>query len=422
MNLPSTNLSKRILQWNCRTDTPVQFTQGLLAECEIDQVGNKSEFVLKLAQRKHQLAIVLTSEPFSRELQELRQFMRTLNEAQPVALILEDCPFPVIGLEKEFAAIIHCEDSSEKTRIALAELLNRRNTFNSNVIVKRDSSDFTLSVQGCLRQANQHSIVSIVGEVGTAKSLFARMLHKKRGVDDKDCFTFYCGEQNVSVASTISELINQPGKQKNTFVLWNPDATLLQQVAPLFAENANDPHVKKGNQLVILQDEQNFNEGYTLKLIPLRERIGQIREMVASLLVGFSRLIPEVHISVSNSAIDHLVTQNWPGNIYQLNLTIVSTMLEKLSAMQTGELELNQNNLKNHQDVLTDKLSHQTQRVQLRNCLNAVCNTYKRMGGEPLRLRNMLNEILTQNPSLAWQIEPMIEQQSGIKDGSRRAA
>ena len=68
-----------------------------------------------------------------------------------------------------------------------------------------------------------------------------------------------------------------------------------------------------------------------LELPPLRERMDDIPELVASLLPAVAREAKVRPIALTPSALDHLLTHHWPGNVRELR-----NVLLRLTVMTSG--------------------------------------------------------------------------------------
>lgn len=211
-----------------------------------------------------------------------------------------------------------------------------------------------------IKIANSNSTVLITGESGTGKELIARAIHAESNRSDKPFIAINCG----AIPDTLleSELFGyvkgaftgaDPRGKIGKFELANKGVIFLDEVGdmPIYLQVKllrvlqERKLVRIGSNQLISFDvrvitatnkdlkelirENKFREDlyYRLNVIPLevpplRQRIGDIKMLIASTMEKYSGLFHKKVQSIDQETMDILVNYPWPGNVRELENTI----------------------------------------------------------------------------------------------------
>ncbi len=203
--------------------------------------------------------------------------------------------------------------------------------------------------------------VVITGESGTGKEQVARLIHYS-GINREHPFMVaYCSsadeqklEQELFGFSSMDQHTSRKGKleqagEGTVFIDEFPDLPLRIQNR-LFRAFQNGEFERPGNQtpvqlkarfivatnknIDLLVAENKFSKDlyyrfkmFSIHLPPVRERKDDLPELVQSLLIKLNRKFNKHVVKVEDGLIDLLKTYNWPGNIRELENTIIQAMI-----------------------------------------------------------------------------------------------
>ena len=203
--------------------------------------------------------------------------------------------------------------------------------------------------------------VVLTGESGTGKEQVARLIHYS-GINREHPFMVtYCSsadeqklEQELFGFSSMDQHTSRKGKleqagEGTVFIDEFPDLPIKIQNR-LFRAFQNGEFERPGNQapvqlnarfivatnknIDLLVAENKFSKElyyrfkmFSIYLPPVRERKDDLPELVQSLLIKLNRKLNKHVVKVEDGLIDLLKTYNWPGNIRELENTIIQAMI-----------------------------------------------------------------------------------------------
>jgi DNA-binding NtrC family response regulator len=409
------NRTPRALYWNSELDGSESMVTRIPADVAIEHTASCSEFMLRLVQRTHAFAVVVTPHPFTDEMRLLRQFLSKLEDASPVVVLLTDCPYPMIGIEREFFAVVNLEEAGSEiaerlTAVFSAALQNGKPQISDSAAtthINAPDYQYETDLTSVRRQLQLANVVSLSGELGTAKSSLVKLLHQYRQGSEQNFTSFYCNRaedaklSQRSLYQTIENLLQQSAGAK-TFVLHNATHGLISSLAPLFHNQSAD--VEFRNQLVALSEQSVFAQGeLNMQLLPLRDRSECIEELLAAILTVYARQLPQLKISAQAEAIRLLQKHAWPANICEFNLMIASAILGKLARASSNHITIDQQAM--HEEMEIANGSQTNSRRYLRERLQHVCQQFEQLQlGIAQQMRTMLNQTLTENATLVWPV------------------
>ena len=203
--------------------------------------------------------------------------------------------------------------------------------------------------------------VVLTGESGTGKEQVARLIHYS-GINREHPFiVIYCNsaddqklEQELFGFTSMDQHTSRKGKlelagEGTVFIDEFPDLPVRIQNR-LFRAFQNGEFERPGNQtpvqlnarfivatnknIDLLVSENKFSKDlyyrfkmFSIHLPPVRERKDDLPELVQSLLIKLNRKFNKHVIKVEDGVIDLLKTYNWPGNIRELENTLIQAMI-----------------------------------------------------------------------------------------------
>lgn len=203
--------------------------------------------------------------------------------------------------------------------------------------------------------------VVLTGESGTGKEQVARLIHYS-GINREHPFmAVYCNsaddqklEQEIFGFTSMDQHTSRKGKlelagEGTVFIDEFPDLPERIQNR-LFRAFQNGEFERPGNQtpvqlnarfivstnknIDLLVSENKFSKDlyyrfkmFSIHLPPIRERKDDLPELVQSLLIKLNRKFNKHVVKVEDGVIDLLKTYNWPGNIRELENTIIQAMI-----------------------------------------------------------------------------------------------
>lgn len=203
--------------------------------------------------------------------------------------------------------------------------------------------------------------VVLTGEAGTGKEQVARLIHYSGINRDHPFMVVYCGsadeqklEQELFGFYNPETHISRKGKlemagEGTVFIDEFPELPEKVQNR-LFRAFQNGEFERSGNQNPIplqarfivatnknidtLVAEDKFSKDlyyrfkmFSIHLPPVRERKDDLPELVQSLLIKLNRKLNKHVVKVEDGVIELLKTYNWPGNIRELENTIIQAMI-----------------------------------------------------------------------------------------------
>jgi len=203
--------------------------------------------------------------------------------------------------------------------------------------------------------------VVLTGESGTGKEQVARLIHYS-GINREHPFmVVYCNsaddqklEQELFGFTSMDQHTSRKGKLEQAgegtiYIDEFPDLPVRIQNR-LFRAFQNGDFERPGNQtpvklnarfivstnknIDLLVSENKFSKDlyyrfkmFSIHLPPVRERKDDLPELVQSLLIKLNRKFNKHVVKVEDGVIDLLKTYNWPGNIRELENTIIQAMI-----------------------------------------------------------------------------------------------
>lgn len=203
--------------------------------------------------------------------------------------------------------------------------------------------------------------VVITGESGTGKEQVARLIHYSGITREHPFLVVYCSsadeqklERELFGYSNGQETGNAKGKlelvgEGTIFIDEFPDMPerLQKKLFRAFQngefEQPGNPHpislnarfivaTNKDMDAILLENRFSKDLYYRLKMFsihlpPIRERKDDIPELVQSLLIKLNRKFNKHVVKVEDGVIDLLKSYNWPGNIRELENTLIQAMI-----------------------------------------------------------------------------------------------
>ena len=429
----SSNDAESVLLWKMDDAEDCDLLQDLIPAGNVKSVKSRPDFVLQMVQRKHLFAVVLAAHPFNDDIRLLKQFLSQMENSPPVVLMLTDCPYPLMSVEREFFAVGNLNDSLPELHdifqnasaggyaqggqltATIADLTSPQTDPMTRSLVNARSQ-----LNSVILDASRQRIVTLTGEVGTARTLFSKLLLQSsaNGATDSnrgDCMTFYAGSGDDRIVSSIQELLNQD-HSPSTFVVYDPSQSESYQLASMFdsLQGTDDD----GARLVMLCDSDAATcDNRSIHLTALRYQQHIIPEITAGILTSLANRWPENRLAVSNEAMELMNQHPWPGNICQFNLILATAMLECTSNQvqkksdnepESGVvLQIDAETIRTllpQENTSQQSKSSNLQRTWLRDRFSNVCERFSERGyGLPSSIRAALSETLIQNAALVWQ-------------------
>ena len=306
--------------------------------------------------------------------------------------VLDDKPFSEAGraapVLRAFAARAGAElerlAAEERLRAALAEVETLKNRLHAeNIYLQeeiRGEHNFVEMVGSspallaALRQVEQvaptDSTVLILGETGTGKELIARAIHSRSGRRERPLVKVNCSA--ISAGLVESELFGHVKgaftgaleRRTGRFELADGGTLFLDEVGDLpletqvkllrvLQEREFEPvgsnRTVRVNVRVIAATNRNLEEAvaagrfradlfYRLNVFPLRvpalrDRRGDIPQLVMFFVSRFAKELGKPLEAVSQATMERLVRYDWPGNVREL-----ANIIERATVLASGRL------------------------------------------------------------------------------------
>jgi PAS domain S-box-containing protein len=277
------------------------------------------------------------------------------------------------------------------------------------------------------RAAQTNSNVLLLGESGTGKELFAHAIHNGSGRSDSPFVKVNC----AAIPSELleSELFGyeegaftgaRKGGKVGKFELANGGSIFLDEIGDMPMEmqakilrvlqekeveriGGNKPFrvdvrviAATNKNLKGLVDAGKFREDLyyrlnvmTIEIPPLRERCGDLKDLVGILLKKLANQLGKCVNRVSSEAMEHLAAHRWPGNVRELeNVLERAINLTDTDTIQPVHLPvyITQKSKKVNESPIIplDDLVGDVEREAIKRCLEYT-------GGNKLRTAELLN-------------------------------
>lgn len=269
-------------------------------------------------------------------------------------------PFNNLEIKHKIDRVVK-ERGVRKENVQLKKVLNERFSFH-NIIGKSRALMKTLSLVESV--ANANSTVLITGESGTGKELIAKAIYQNSNRKDKPFFSF----NSSNIPSTLFESLLFGYKKgaftgafadkKGIFEEADTGMLFLDEIAHLDHETqtkilrvlqekeiqplAGNKTIKVDVRIVVATNvdlkervkTNQFREDlyYRLNIInihlpPLRERKEDIPLLVDHFIEKYAKENSKTISGIDNKFLKHLMDYNWPGNIRELENSILRSVV-----------------------------------------------------------------------------------------------
>ena len=299
------------------------------------------------------------------------------------------------------------------------------------------SSALTSALSKVEKVAPTDSTVLIQGETGTGKELIARAIHSRSSRSDKPLIKVNCAA--IPSGLVESELFGHErgaftgaiAKRIGRFELANGGTIFLDEIGELPAdaqakllrilqerefERVGGTALIKADVRVIVATNRDLLKGvkdktyredlyyrlnvFPIELPPLRNRAGDIPQLVHFLVSKFAMRVGKRIENVSRTAMERLLSYPWPGNVRELENVLERAVI--LSNSPTLEIEPEMLALPSHDVVADDKAStlEQVEREHIARALkqtdgviNGERGAAKVLGLHPNTLRSRMKKL-----------------------------
>ena len=278
------------------------------------------------------------------------------------------------------------------------------------------SSVLTSALSKVEKVAPTESTVLIQGETGTGKELIARAIHSRSNRSEKPLIKVNCAA--IPSGLVESELFGHErgaftgaiAKRIGRFELANGGTIFLDEIGELPAdaqskllrvlqerefERVGGTALIKADVRVIAATNRDLLRGvkdktfredlyyrlnvFPIELPPLRNRAGDIPQLVHFLVSKFAMRVGRRIENVSRTAMEHLQSYPWPGNVRELENVLERTVI--LSNSATLEIEPEMLVLPSH-DVVADHKASTLEQVEREHIARALKQTDGVINGE----------------------------------------
>lgn len=178
--------------------------------------------------------------------------------------------------------------------------------------------------------------ILLSGESGTGKDAYARLIHRRSGLDEVTLNKVACTQNDTQ--ALIEELRSAltPGRTGTLFLdaIEELEPTCQRTLLSLLPDREPRGNAQTGRARLISSSSENLEQqveqgqfrrelyfrinAVRLRLPPLRERREDIPALFERLLAGHSSELQRIPPTVDSRAMDVLVSHHWPGNIREL--------------------------------------------------------------------------------------------------------
>ncbi len=270
----------------------------------------------------------------------------------------------VMGVIKDITELKRMEDEKDRLQKELVTIRSELESKYDFSSIVGNSPKIIQALKLASQVAPQNTTVMLVGESGTGKELLAKAIHYNSRRASRPFVALNCSAFPDTLFE--SELFgyekgaftgadkSKPGKialasggtlflDEVTSMSPSTQVKILRVIQereyePLGAVRSKSADIRilaaTNKQLEPLVKEGTFREDlyyrlfvYPIELPPLRERIGDLPELIESLLKKFHHAMGKSILGISSEALEVLMKYHWPGNVRELQNVIERMMI-----------------------------------------------------------------------------------------------
>lgn len=316
--------------------------------------------------------------------------------------------YPNYDSEQKLMNIVFVFVEAKKIRKLANKIMGHQAIYTFEKIIGQDKK-FTRIIEYAKKIADSRSNVLIMGESGTGKELFAQAIHNYSSRHDEPFVAINCGAIPRNLieselfgyeggAFTGAKSSGQPGKfeiadggtifldeigempldmqtrllrviEEGIVIRVGSNKEILVDARVIAATNKDlNEEVKKGNFRKDLYYRLNV---LPIRLMPLRERKGDIPLLSQYFMERISRKLNKSSIPINDETMKALLEYEWPGNIRELeNLIELIVNTESLpenfmKSMPDNHIKANSEFPLKHQDLAESELADELLNLEL---------------------------------------------------------